>query len=283
VRVASCIRGTRRFAAAFDDGELHVLDGVAPLSRGTDFGALRTASRTGECFALDEVELLPVVSDPGKIICLGLNYRGHVEETERDLPTYPVLFTKFGSSLVGAREAIVLPPESSQVDYEAELAVVIGTEARRAPTSAALDCVAGYAVANDVTMRDYQYKSHQWLQGKAWPRSTPLGPWLTTSDEVGDAGDLGISLTLNGSEMQASNTRRMIFDVATTIAMLSEFTRLDPGDVVLMGTPGGVGYRRDPQVFLRPGDRVRVEIDRLGSLENLVVAEAIDTPAGDRV
>jgi acylpyruvate hydrolase len=212
---------------------------------------------------------------PGKIICLGLNYGGHVAETKRELPTYPVLFTKFADAVVGPRDAIIAPPESKQIDYEAELAVVIGRPARRVPRDQALAAVAGYTVANDVTMRDYQYLSHQWLQGKAWPKSTPLGPWLVTGDEIGDASALDIRLELNGRPLQRSNTREMIFDVATTVSAISEFVNLAPGDLILMGTPDGVGFRRDPQIFLSPGDRVHVEIDGIGAIENEVVSEDV--------
>lgn len=273
-----------RFANYQRDGGVHVGRiagesieplGLPPIAAGFDIDALRAAS-AGAPIPLREVRLLAPVLRPGKVICLGLNYRGHVTETKRELPTYPVLFTKFADAIVGPTDTVALPPESAQVDYEAELAVVIGRTVRRVPAAEALAAVAGYAVANDVTMRDYQYKSHQWLQGKTWPRSTPVGPALVTGDEIDDATSLEISLTLNGEEMQRSNTNRMIFGVAETISMLSEFTELSPGDLVLMGTPGGVGYRREPQVFLKSGDRVVVEIEGIGSLVNQVIAEGAD-------
>lgn len=274
MRFASCRLGERRFAAVIDGDEVRPLAGVTELgaSTGADLLADPPVEDRGTRM-LEEVELRPVVPTPGKIVCLGLNYRAHVEETHRDLPSYPVLFTKFPQSLTGPYDPIVKPPESSQVDYEAELAVIVGRRVRRASAERAIESVAGYAVANDVTMRDYQYKSHQWLQGKAWSRSTPLGPFLVTPDEVGDPGMLDITLDLNGRRKQSSNTERMIFDVPTIIAHLSEFVTLEPGDVILTGTPGGVGYRRDPQVFLEPGDRVRVEISGVGAIENEVVAE----------
>ena len=222
---------------------------------------------------LDEVRLGPPVRAPGKIICVGLNYAPHVEESHRDLPTYPVLFTKFASSLIGPYDDIAVPDESEQVDFEGELAVIIGTRARRVTREQALDFVAGYAVANDVTMRDYQYKTHQWLQGKAWDRSTPVGPYLVTPDEIGDPAELKIELQLNGAVMQTGSTAEMIFDVATLVSTISEFTALEAGDTILTGTPSGVGYRRDPQVFLRPGDEVSVEIESLGRIENRITAE----------
>lgn len=274
MRYANCrLRGSP-FAAEVTENEVRPLAGQPPLGGDTDFSALAGADR-GDPLPLAGVELLAPVQAPGKVICLGLNYKSHVTETERDLPTYPVLFTKFADCLVGPGEAIVAPPESSHIDYEAELAVIVGRTARRVPPDEALGAVAGYTVANDVTMRDYQYKSHQWLQGKAWPRSTPLGPWLVTGDEIDHARALDIRLELNGREMQSSNTRLMIFDVATTLSLLSTFTTLEPGDVVLMGTPGGVGFRRDPKVRLAPGDRVKVEIAGIGAIENEVVAEDV--------
>jgi acylpyruvate hydrolase len=273
MRFASCRHDGRRFAALIDGDRVRPLDGIAELGPLTDNDVLADPPlAVAAPLSLDEVALEPVVPNPGKIICLGLNYRAHVEETGRELPEYPVLFAKFADTLTAAGSAIVKPPECEQMDYEAELAVLIGRAARRVRAEDALAVVAGYTVANDITMRDYQYRSRQWLQGKAWAGTTPLGPFLVTSDEVGDPGDLAIRLELNGREMQSSTTDRLIFDVPTIIAMLSEFVTLRPGDVILTGTPGGVGHRRDPPVFLEPGDRVRVEIERVGVLENEIVA-----------
>jgi acylpyruvate hydrolase len=208
---------------------------------------------------------------------MGLNYREHVAEGVYEVPDYPVLFSKFADTLIAAGEPIVVPPESDAVDYEAELAFVVGHPVRRAHGPQAIDCVCGYTVANDVTMRDYQYRTHQWLPGKNWARSTPLGPFLVTPDEVGDPHELDISLDLNGRRMQSANTRQLIFDIPAVIAAISEFVPLMPGDVVLTGTPSGVGYRREPRVLLRDGDRVAIEIARVGRLENPVVAEQPDS------
>jgi acylpyruvate hydrolase len=204
---------------------------------------------------------------------MGLNYREHVDEGDYDVPDYPVLFAKFSDALIGAGDPIVVPPESSAVDYEAELALVIGRPARRVSGDDALAAIGGYTIANDVTMRDFQYRTHQWLPGKTWSQSTPLGPFLVTADEVGDAQALDISLDLNGERMQSSNTRHMIFDIAAIVSTVSVFAPLAPGDVLLTGTPSGVGYRRDPKVLLGDGDRVAIEIERVGRLENPVVAE----------
>ena len=264
----------RRFAGALED------DYVVPLGDATEFGPenlgrplAELAKRPEARCRSDEVRFLAPVPNPGKIICVGLNYLAHVHETGRDLPEYPVLFSKFAASLTGPFDPILAPWESEQVDYEGELAVVIGAPARRVAARDAMDFVAGFAVANDVTVRDYQYKTHQWLQGKAWDRSTPIGPALVTPDEVGDPAKLHLSLTLNGSVMQSADTSNLMFDVPKLISVISEFTTLGPGDIVLTGTPGGVGYRRDPQVFLSDGDVVSVEIPGVGRIENTVLRE----------
>jgi acylpyruvate hydrolase len=261
-------------ALARVEGDLaYRLVGVTGIDATTTPEALRGADVDPAGVPVDGLDLLPVVPRPGKIFCVGLNYRSHVEETGRDLPAYPVLFCKFASSLIAHGDAITLPPESPQVDYEAELAVVIGRGGRRIAREYAPDHVLGYTICNDVTMRDFQYKTHQWVQGKAWDGSTPLGPALVTPDEI-DPGNLDIALRLNGRVLQSSSTELLIFDVAELISVISTFTRLEPGDVILTGTPGGVGYRRDPQVFLSDGDVVEVEIGGLGVLRNTACAEA---------
>jgi acylpyruvate hydrolase len=275
MRLASVLHNSRPAIVALDDGQHVLVRENAELGAEVSFAELVSEARSCEVVvAEDDLTWQPVVPNPRRIICLGLNYRAHVEETGRDLPTYPVLFTKWASSLTAAGAPVALPPESDQVDYEGELAVIIGREGRRIAPADALDHVAGLSVANDITMRDYQHRTHQWLQGKAWDASTPLGPYLVTLEEIGDVGHLDLRLELNGREMQSSNTELLIFDVPTTIACISEFTTLQPGDVILTGTPGGVGARRDPQVFLKPGDVVRVEIPEVGILENAITSEA---------
>jgi acylpyruvate hydrolase len=273
VRFASCLLGGRRFAGLVEDDAVRPLRDVVELGRDTPSEVLADPPLTDERVPLAEVKLLPVVPSPGKIICVGLNYRAHADEGGYDVPDYPALFTKFAETLVAAGDPILLPPESSAVDYEAELAFVVGRPARRAAGASALEAVAGYTLGNDISMRDYQYKTAQWLPGKNWAGSTPLGPFLVTPDEVGDPHELDISLELNGERMQSANTSQLIFDVPTLLATISEFVPLAPGDVVLTGTPSGVGYRRDPKVLLRDGDRVVVEIERVGRLENPVAAE----------
>jgi acylpyruvate hydrolase len=274
VRFASCARAGRNFAALVtDDDVVRPLAGIDELGRDTPSDLLADPPLSDERLPITEVALRPVIPHPGKIVCMGLNYREHVAEGVYEVPDHPVLFSKFTDTLIAAGEPIVVPPESEAVDYEAELAFVIGRPTRRASGQEALDAVAGYTVANDVTMRDYQYRTHQWLPGKNWARSTPLGPFLVTPDEVGDPHALDISLHLNGEQMQSANTRQLIFDIPAIIAAISEFVPLNPGDVVLTGTPSGVGYRREPKVLLRDGDRVVIEIERVGRLESPVVAE----------
>jgi acylpyruvate hydrolase len=274
VRFASCLLGGRRLAGLVEDDAVRPLRDVAELGRDTPTDVLADPPVTDERVPLAEVKLLPVVPHPGKIVCVGLNYQAHADEGGYDVPDYPALFTKFAETLVAAGDPILLPPESSAVDFEAELAFVIGRPVRRASGASALEAVAGYTVANDVSMRDYQYRTAQWLPGKNWAASTPLGPFLVTPDEVGDPHQLDISLELNGERMQSANTSQFIFDIPTLVATISEFIPLAPGDVVLSGTPSGVGYRRDPKVLLRDGDRVTVEIERVGRLENPVSAES---------
>jgi acylpyruvate hydrolase len=272
-RFASCSLGERRFAALVEGDAVRPLRGISELGSETPSDVLADPPLSDERVPLEAVTLRPVVPRPGKVVCLGLNYKAHVDEGVYDVPDYPVLFSKFAETLVGAGQPVLVPPESEAVDYEAELAFVMGSPVRRAAGDAALAAVGGYTVANDVSMRDYQYKTHQWLPGKNWASSTPLGPFLVTPDEVGDPHALDIALELNGERMQASNTSRFIFDIPTMIATISEFIPLAPGDVVLTGTPSGVGYRRDPKVLLEDGDRLVVEIERVGRLENPVAAE----------
>ena len=256
------------------DGDRYVpLRGVRRIDAQTGLDALLAAETDpAHTVPAADVTLLPPSWAPEKVFCVGLNYRDHIAETGRDLPTYPVLFPKYASSLIAADQAIPVPAESAQVDYEGELAVVIGRAGRRIPAGRALDHVLGYTVANDVTMRDYQYKTHQWLQGKAWDGSTPIGPFLVPADEV-DLSTAGIRTRVDGETVQESDLSHLIFDVATLVATISEFTELRPGDVILTGTPGGVGFRRDPQLFLTPGRSVTVEIDGVGSIDSAVVAE----------
>ena len=256
------------------DGDHYIpLDGIRRIGGATGTAELRAATldQRGRVPAA-ETELLPPSWAPAKILCVGLNYRDHIIETGRDTPQYPVLFPKYADSLIAADRPIPVPPESEQVDYEGELAVVIGTAGRRISRDRALQHVLGYTVANDVTMRDYQYRTHQWMQGKAWDAVTPLGPYLVAPDEV-DLSSAGIRTVVDGTTVQESNLGELLFDVGHLIATISEFTQLRPGDVILTGTPGGVGFQRKPKLLLTPGMSVSVEIDGVGRIESTVVAE----------
>lgn len=264
----------RRRVGEVDGDDLIPLSGLTEIGVATPRAVLDDAPRQpAQRVAIGDVHLLPVVPNPNKVVCVGLNYADHIAETGREMPTYPVLFTKFASSLIGANDDIVLPREVAQLDWEGELAVVIGRAGRRIAVFDAPAHVAGYTVANDITMRDYQYKTHQWLQGKAWDGSTPVGPYLTTPDEA-DLGTAGIRTLLNDTVVQQSTTNQLFFDIPTLIATVSEFTTLLPGDLILTGTPGGVGFRRKPIRLLADGDTVTVEVDGVGRIRNRVTAEA---------
>jgi 2-keto-4-pentenoate hydratase/2-oxohepta-3-ene-1,7-dioic acid hydratase in catechol pathway len=229
----------------------------------------------GEPLALSAVRLTSPIPEPGKIIGVGLNYRDHANETGQPIPDEPILFAKFATSVVANGDAVVLPGSAPDaVDYEAELAVVIGTTARRVSTSDALNYVAGYTCANDVTARDLQWHGTQWLHGKAIDTFLPLGPWIVTADEIVDPQALTIECSVSGERVQASNTSEMIFGVAELIGFISQTLTLSPGDVICTGTPAGVGYTRTPPRYLRPGDRITVSIGGIGDLTNAVEAEA---------
>jgi 2-keto-4-pentenoate hydratase/2-oxohepta-3-ene-1,7-dioic acid hydratase in catechol pathway len=219
------------------------------------------------------VTLLPPVTDPRKIVCIGLNYRDHAAESGAAIPKDPVLFSKYATALVGHDAAIVLPSVSGEVDYEAELVVVVGRGGRHLTPEQAKAHIAGYTVGHDVSARDWQLKKDgkQWMVGKTFDTFAPCGPVLVTADEVRDPHGLGIRLRLNGQTMQDSNTRQMIFPVWDVLSYLSRVFTLEPGDLVYTGTPPGVGFARKPPVFLKPGDVCEVEIDGLGVLRNPVV------------
>jgi acylpyruvate hydrolase len=274
MRFASVTHEGHALAVAIDGDVATPLLNISELGRGTSASFLSEPPLYDKVsFPVSKLTFRPVVPNPGKVICIGLNYLAHIQETQNQEHEYPVLFTKFATSLTGPYDDIPRPPESSAMDYEGELAVVIGEHIRRVSRDEALAAVAGYTVANDITMRDYQYKSPQWLQGKAWEAATPLGPWLVTPDEVGDVGSLSLETTVNGQVVQEASTKQMIFDIATLISTISEFTSLDPGDLILTGTPSGVGFRREPKLLLGDGDVVVVEIEKVGRLENRIVDE----------
>jgi 2-keto-4-pentenoate hydratase/2-oxohepta-3-ene-1,7-dioic acid hydratase in catechol pathway len=213
------------------------------------------------------------ITRPGKIVCVGLNYHDHAEEGGQDLPKAPLLFAKWPNTLIGDGEPIVLPPDSTQVDYEAELGVVIGTTAKHVSERDALDAVAGYICLNDVTARDMQFGDGQWTRGKSPDTFCPVGPRLVPRDEIGDPQALAIRCIVNGETLQDSSTSQMIFSVAEIIAYVTRVITLEPGDLIATGTPAGVGVFRDPQVLLQDGDEVSVEIEGLGTLTNPVQKE----------
>lgn len=212
--------------------------------------------------------LAPIVPAPDKILCVGLNYRAHIDEMRRGFPEHPSIFTKFASTLIGPNDPIALPPESSSVDWEVELAIVIGCHVRRARGRVALEAIAGFTVMNDTSMRDWQHRSPQVLPGKAWDASTPLGPVLVSRDEIGDGSGLELWTTVDGVEMQRSTTSDLLFGPVELVEYVSTFTSLAPGDVIATGTPAGVGAGRTPPVFLRAGNVVRTGIVGIGVLVN---------------
>jgi len=244
----------------------------------TDLGLMAAANALAAGLAKGPFvtgRLLAPISDPGKVICIGLNYRDHALETNSPIPNEPVVFNKFPQAVVGPDDAVVLPGVAHEVDYEAELVVVIGKQGKRISKANAMQHVAGYTVGNDVSARDWQKgrPGGQWLLGKTPDTFAPTGPHLVTADEV-DPSNLKIGLRLNGQTMQASSTRELIFGVDELIAHISQLVTLQPGDLIFTGTPPGVGAARKPPVFIKAGDRMEVEIENIGVLSNPVVAEA---------
>ncbi len=232
-------------------------------------------SQADPTLAEDQARFLPVIPCPQKILCVGLNYADHARESGAEVPEEPVIFSKFASALTGHGQPIELPRASAEVDYEAELVVVIGRRGKHVPEDQAMDYVAGYACGHDVSARDWQLRKPggQWLLGKTFDTFAPVGPYLVTRDEVPDPHQLDIQLRLNGETMQSSNTRELIFSVPRLIAYISQVMTLEVGDLIFTGTPPGVGFSRKPPVFLKPGDVAEVEIQYLGVLRNPVVAE----------
>jgi acylpyruvate hydrolase len=220
---------------------------------------------------LDGVRLLPPVIDPSKIVCLGLNYRSHAEEAGLEAPDSPTFFAKFPNALAPPGADVALPPYSRKVDYEAEVAFVIGRRCKDVPEADALDVIAGYTLLNDLSARDFQFKTPQWGPGKVFDGSAPCGPVLVTPDEAGPPDAIEISLTLNGEEMQRSTTADLIHSIPATVAYLSMLMTLEPGDLISTGTPAGVGSVREPRVWLKAGDQIAVESPQLGRLDTRIV------------
>lgn len=235
-----------------------------------------TASATD--YANGEFTYLPVIPNPQKILCVGLNYNEHRLETGRPESKYPAIFTRFADTLIGHNAPILLPPNSSALDYEGELAVVIGRAGFRIPAENALDFVAGYTVFNDATVRDWQRHTHQFTPGKNFPNTGAIGPALLTPKEAGELAGKAIETRLNGVVMQSAKLGDMLFSVPHIISYLSGFTRLSPGDIIATGTPGGVGFKREPPVYMGAGDRVEVSVEGIGTLINTIQSEV--SPAG---
>ncbi|CAE6822141.1 fumarylacetoacetate hydrolase family protein [Paraburkholderia domus] len=242
------------------------------LAAGSDLIAFAKANwGGGEEFSADAVSWLPPLTHPVKIICVGLNYADHTKESPYEQPSYPTLFPRFNTSLIGHRAPLIRPLISDSLDFEGELAVILGSGGRHIPQTHALDCVAGYSIFNDGSVREYQFKAPQWTVGKNFDGTGAFGPTFVTADEL-PAGGKGLKLEtrLNGKVVQSANTSDMLFDVATLISVISEAITLEAGDVIVSGTPAGIGWAREPKLIMRDGDVCEVEIEGLGVLSNTV-------------
>ena len=275
MRFASVVHRGRPLAVAIDGDQAIPLQDMTELGPDTPSSVLASPPLDDSAAVpVAELTFRAVVPHPAKVICIGLNYAAHIEETGNTKGEYPVLFPKWASTLTGPYADIPKPVESDAIDYETELAVIIGSAGRRLAPDDVFDHIAGYTVANDISMRDYQYKTKQYIQGKAWDATTPLGPHLVTRDDVPDVKALTLRTTVNGQHVQESTTDLMIYDIPTLVSTISEFMALAPGDVILTGTPSGVGYRRDPQLLLDDGDVVISEVEGIGRMKNRFVREA---------
>jgi acylpyruvate hydrolase len=254
-------------AARHDGDAFHAFRDLAG-ERHRDVGSLLRAGLDTAAVESGDVEgrVVRPVLEPGAVLCVGINYGAHIAEMGRETPTSPTYFSKLPRALTDPGERVVLPAESPKVDYEGEVAAVIGRAGRLIPLESALDHVAGLTLVNDVSMRDFQYRSIQWFAGKSWQASTPVGPEVVSLDELGDLGPLELTTTVNGEPRQRAVLGDLIFDIPTLVADLSQIVELEPGDLIVTGTPGGVGHTMEPPRYLRPGDVVEVSVDRLGSL-----------------
>ncbi len=282
MRVASIILGDTPTYAVVDGDQLYPVP-HAVLSRypnlraalaGDALSAVAKAAADSQPVRTDSVEFAPVIPNPDKTLCVGINYVNHIREMGREMPAHPWLFVRFAASQTGHGQALLRPPESPQFDYEGELAVIIGKPAHRVSAAAAMGYVAGYSCFNDGSVRDFQRHSSQFTAGKNFLRSGSLGPWLVTADEIPDPSTLSLQTRLNGQVMQAAGIDDLLFSVPALIEYITTFTRLEPGDVIATGTPGGVGVARQPPVFMTAGDVVEVEISGIGVLRNPVIDAA---------
>lgn len=244
-----------------------------------DVGAYLAGGSTGSTaggatYPVLGADFAPVVPNPSKVVCVGHNYSNHIKEMGRELPAYPTLFPKFADTLIGANDDIVKPAETDALDWEVELVVVIGKPVRRATEEEATAAIAGFTVMNDVSVRDWQFRTVEWTQGKIWDSSTPVGPWLVTPDEVGGVRPaLKVTTTVDGQVMQSDDTGTLLFDPVRLVRYISTIVRLNPGDLIATGTPAGVGHARDPKVYLVGGETVVTEVEGLGACTNKVVKE----------
>ncbi|OWA00817.1 2-hydroxyhepta-2,4-diene-1,7-dioate isomerase [Streptomyces sp. CS113] len=230
------------------------------------------AAASGTAYPVEGADFAPVVPNPSKIVCVGHNYTNHIKEMGRDLPSHPTLFPKFAETLIGANDDIAKPAETDTLDWEVELAVVIGKQVRRADERQAADAIAGFTVMNDISLRDWQFRTIEWTQGKIWEATTPLGPYVVTPDEVGGVRPaLRVRTVVDGEVVQQDDTGTLLFDPVFLVRYISTVITLKPGDVIATGTPAGVGNARDPKVFLLPGQTVVTEIAGLGACSNEVV------------
>lgn len=277
--------GTTRIGKVVDDKIIDLskadpslpTDMISFLAAGDAAMAAAQKADSADAIALSDVTLEAPIMKPGKVMAIGLNYGDHVKESGLDTPENQIWFTKSPTGCVGEGADVLKPAVSDMVDWEAELVLVVGKRARNVPRDRAHEIVAGYCCGNDISVRDWQFHSPQFTIGKSFDTHGPIGPWLTTSDEVGDPHDLDIKCLVNGEEMQSSNTQHLIYDCFDQIAQLTQVMTLEPGDIIFTGTPGGVGIAMKPPRFMKVGDKVTIEIEKLGSITNTLVAEDTKT------
>lgn len=283
MKLISYLRAGRpSYGAVTDQGVVDLRESMGPLApdlrsliaEGLLPSAAERAAMSSEWLRPEDLTLLPVIPNPGKILCVGLNYHDHLQETGREAKAHPTIFLRIPESQAAHGSPLLLPPESSQFDYEGEIAVVIGRAGRRIRPEHAWDHIAGYSCYNDGSLRDWQAASNQWTAGKNFTRTGAFGPWLVTADEIAPGETMNLVTRLNGQVMQSASTDLLIHGIPELLAHISTFATLDPGDVIVTGTPGGVGFKRQPPVFMQPGDVVEVEVDWIGTLRNTIAREA---------
>jgi 2-keto-4-pentenoate hydratase/2-oxohepta-3-ene-1,7-dioic acid hydratase in catechol pathway len=273
VKVASFrLNGVDTYGVVTDDG---IVDVGSQLAH-ADLKAVLAADALGEVKAaadggtpavsVDDAEFLPVLPNPDKVVCIGLNYKSHIEETGRSDSDYPVIFTRWADTQVGHNQPMISPNNSDRYDYEGEVAVIMGKAARHVSEADALSYVAGYSCYNDGSIRDWQRHTHQFTPGKNFPGTGGFGPWMVTTDDIPDPSTMELITRLNGEEVQRSKTDLMVFDIPFLINYISGFCTLEPGDVIVTGTPGGVGFKRNPPLFMKQGDTVEVEVDMVNPI-----------------